>query len=119
MVRSSIIREVKESECFSIMVDEAKDVSKKEQMSMVLRYYYRSTVRESLLHFEAAQHLDAAALTEKIIQKLQHYGLDYKNNLVGQEYDGASVMSGKNSGYKHGLERKLLWHYMCTAMHTA
>ncbi len=74
MVYSSIIREVKESECFIIMVNEVKYVSKKEQMLMVLRYYCRGPVCESLLHFEAAQHLDAAALTEKIIQKLQHYG---------------------------------------------
>lgn len=40
MFCSSIIREVKESECFSIMVDETKDMSQKEQISMELRCYY-------------------------------------------------------------------------------
>ena len=29
---------------------------------------------------------------------LERYGLNYKNNLVGQAYDGAAVMSGKHSG---------------------
>jgi len=28
---------------------------------------------------------------------LERHGLDYRNNLVGQGYDGASVMSGKHS----------------------
>ena len=38
MVRSTIIKEVKESQVFALMADETKDVSKKEQMSFVLRY---------------------------------------------------------------------------------
>lgn len=33
-----------------------------------------------------------------IIDCLEKHGLDYRNNLVGQGYDGASVMSGKHSG---------------------
>ena len=39
MVRDEIIKEVKESEQFSVIVDETKDVKKKEQMSFVLRYF--------------------------------------------------------------------------------
>ncbi|XP_034146660.1 butyrophilin subfamily 1 member A1-like, partial [Esox lucius] len=93
MVRVSIINEVKESEVFAIMADETKDTKKKEQISLVLRYYYQGAVKESFLHFEAAEHLDAAGLTEKIIHILEKYGLDYRSNLVGQAYDGASVMS--------------------------
>ncbi|KAJ4947590.1 hypothetical protein JOQ06_009625, partial [Pogonophryne albipinna] len=48
--------------------------------------------------FKPRDRLDAAGLTEKIIQVLERYGLEYKSNLVGQAYDGASVMSGKHSG---------------------
>ena len=50
------------------------------------------------MHFESADHFDAAGLTEQIVQVLERYGLEYKSNLVGQAYDGASVMSGKHSG---------------------
>lgn len=98
MVRSTIISEVKESQVFALMADETKDAKKKEQISLVLRYYYRGAVKESFLHFEAAEHLDAAGLADKIIGILEKYGLEYRDNLVGQGYDGASVMSGKNSG---------------------
>ncbi|KAJ4939342.1 hypothetical protein JOQ06_028791, partial [Pogonophryne albipinna] len=48
--------------------------------------------------FKPRDRLDAAGLTEKRIQVLERYGLEYKSNLVGQAYDGASVMSGKHSG---------------------
>ncbi len=64
MVRSSIINEVKESGVFSIMADETKDTKKKEQISFVLRYYYQGAVKESFLHFESADQLDAAGLTK-------------------------------------------------------
>lgn len=66
----------------------------------MLRYYYTGAVKESFLNFESADRLDAAQLTEKIIQILERYGLDYKSNLVGQSYDDASDMSGKHSGFQ-------------------
>lgn len=37
MVRTEITEEVKNSEVFSIMADETKDLKKKEQISLVLR----------------------------------------------------------------------------------
>lgn len=117
MVRSSIINEVKESGVFSIMSDETKDTKKKEQISFVLRYYYQGAVKESFLHFESADQLDAAGLTKKIIELLERYGLDYKNNLVGQSYDGASVMSGKHSGVQARIKdvAKQAFYVHCNA----
>ena len=55
-------------------------------------------VHESFLEFQEAERLDAAGLTEKIIDCLERHGLNYKENLIGQGYDGAAVMSGKHSG---------------------
>uniref|UniRef100_A0A8D3E2D0 HAT C-terminal dimerisation domain-containing protein n=1 Tax=Scophthalmus maximus TaxID=52904 RepID=A0A8D3E2D0_SCOMX len=51
IVHSSIINKVKESEVFSLTADEIKDLKKKEQISLVLRYYYAGAVKESFLHF--------------------------------------------------------------------
>ncbi|XP_046906195.1 zinc finger MYM-type protein 1-like [Hypomesus transpacificus] len=117
MVRSSIITEVKQSEVFSIMVDETKDISKKEQMSFLVRYYYNGSICESCLTFEAAERLNAAALSQKIIEILQKYGLDYRNHLVGQAYDGASVMSGKNRGVQARIksDAPLAFYVHCNA----
>ena len=49
-----IIQEVKESEVFSVIADETKDLKKKEQLSLVLRYYYNGAVHESFLDFQQA-----------------------------------------------------------------
>ncbi|KAF3840229.1 hypothetical protein F7725_018946 [Dissostichus mawsoni] len=59
MVQEGIIYEVKASEHFSVMADETKDASKKEQMSLVVRYYYDGVVQESFLEYLEAEHLDA------------------------------------------------------------
>lgn len=72
MVQDSIVKEVKESEVFSIIADESKDLQKKkrkkEQLSLVLRYYYSGAVYESFLEFQHAQHLDAKGLSDLIIK---------------------------------------------------
>ncbi|XP_022529426.2 zinc finger MYM-type protein 1 isoform X1 [Astyanax mexicanus] len=117
MVRTKIIEEVKDSEVFSIMVDETKDVKKKEQISLVVRYYFSGAVHESFLHFESADRLDAAGLTDKIIHILQSHGLEYRDNLVGQAYDGASVMSGKYTGVQARIKEqaKHAFYVHCSA----
>lgn len=117
MVRSEIIKEVKDSEYFSVMADETKDVSKKEQISFILRYYYNGAIKESFLHFECAEKLDATGLTDKIVHLLEHHGLDYKNHLIGQAYDGAAVMSGKHSGVQARIrdKAKYAFYIHCSA----
>lgn len=51
---------------------------------------------------------------------MQKYGLDYRNHLVGQAYDGAYVMSGKNTGVPAHIKSEApLALYIHTVMHTA
>lgn len=78
MVKEEIIKEVKESAQFSVLVDETKDVKKMEQMSFVLGYYYNGVVQESFLEFQEADKLHAASLTEEIIGCLEKYWLEYQ-----------------------------------------
>ncbi|XP_068246858.1 zinc finger protein 862-like [Palaemon carinicauda] len=59
---------------------------------------HRCCVKESFLQFEAADKLDAESLPNTIFSCLDKFGLNYKSHLVGQGYDGASVMSGRNLG---------------------
>lgn len=67
MVQNEIISEVKESEFFSVIVDETKDLKKKEQISLVVRYYYNGAIHESFLHFQSAESLDAVGLLKMLI----------------------------------------------------
>ncbi|KAF7230313.1 tenascin-R-like, partial [Nothobranchius furzeri] len=117
MVKKEIIQEVKKSKQFSVIVDETRDVQKKEQISFVLRYYYSGVVHESFLEFEVAEQMDAAALSDKIINFLEKHGLEYKDNLVGQGYDGAAVMRGAHAGVQAKIKEvaKHAFYVHCSA----
>lgn len=117
MLAEGIMQEVKESAQFSVIVDETKDVNKSEQISFVVRYYYNGAIHESFLGFQEADRLDAAGLTSKIIDCLEKHGLDYRQNLVGQGYDGASVMSGSHSGVQARIKEvaKDAFYVHCSA----
>lgn len=75
-----------------------KHFKKKEQISLVVRYNYNWGHPLKFFTIQSAESLDAAGLTKMIIDCLEKHGLDNRNNLVGQGYDGASVRSGNHSG---------------------
>ena len=81
------------------MVDETKDISKKEQVTFVLRCIdsKEATIHEYFLTFVEATSLDAKSLTQYIVDTITKHQLDL-TCIVSQGYDGASVMSGKCSG---------------------
>lgn len=96
-VLSEITDELYQSTWFSIMVDESKDISGKEQLSVVVRYLFDHNLHEEFLGFVRLHELNAMYLKNSICEMLQTCNIDAKN-CVGQTYDGASVMSGTNAG---------------------
>ena len=76
----------------------SRDASRKNKISIVLRYCYNNKVYDSLLSFKVTDGLDAQSLAKSILEIMATYGLDYGSYLVGQRYNGASVMSGVNKG---------------------
>ena len=66
---------------YSILVDETKDCSKQEQLSIVIRYIdddTSSAIKESFLTFVPANSLNAESLTKYILETLTLYNLDPK-----------------------------------------
>ena len=97
MVRNVVCSGVEEAGFFSLLADETKDCSKREQMSIVLRYVDDAAViHEHFLTYVEAVGLTAEKLTEYIINVLDRFKLD-PQCMVSQGYDGASVMSGKRT----------------------
>ena len=72
IIRKDIASEVMEAEHFALMVDETKDVSKQEQLPIVVRYLHEESIHEEFLDFTAAEGLNADSLTSKILR----HGLD-------------------------------------------
>lgn len=108
MIRKQLRDEIKDAEHFAILVDESKDISKKEQISVIVRYLNTESERvvEEFLHFTPADGLDADSLFASIKQTLSRCGIDL-NCCVGQCYDGAAVMSGCNNGVQELFRREV------------
>ncbi|XP_077252545.1 uncharacterized protein LOC143891940 [Tasmannia lanceolata] len=96
---NSIIKDLGDS-LFSILVDEARDVSNKEQMAVVIRYVDKlGHVIERLLGITHVPNTTATSLKEEIEALLAKHKLSI-SRLRGQGYDGASNMQGEFNGLK-------------------
>ena len=115
LVRKSICQEIKKASIFSILVDETKDCSKKEQISISFRYVdiESAMIFERFLTYVHANKLDAESLTKHIIDTCTFHQLD-PSQIVSQGYDGASVMSGSLSGVQARM-RKYAIYIHCNA----
>ncbi|CAN6694897.1 unnamed protein product [Malus baccata var. baccata] len=88
----AIMKEVKESKFFSIMVDESRDISTKEQMTVILRYAdNKGQVIERFVGVQHVTETTSSKLKVSIDEFLKLHDLSY-SNLRGQGYDGASNM---------------------------
>ena len=98
--REEIVNEIRDSNRFSIIVDEARDVSTKEQMAIVLRYMDRKgVVKERFLELVHVRDTESSTLFHAIKSSLALHHLDVQN-MRGQGYDGASNMTGEHRGLK-------------------
>lgn len=109
LIIAEISSEVSKSTFYTILADETKDLSKKEQMSIVLRYVYEGSIHEQFVNINEAKQLDADGLTATILDAIDKMtgfskGGVILKNCVGQGYDGANVMSGHLNGVNVKLQ---------------
>uniref|UniRef100_H3A0I4 DUF4371 domain-containing protein n=1 Tax=Latimeria chalumnae TaxID=7897 RepID=H3A0I4_LATCH len=97
VLRESIVEEVRQAKYFSVLVDETKDVSKKEQLCLLLHYHRKGIIQERALGCFHIENLNAQSVSNLIIQEVQHLKFDV-NYTVAQCYDAASVLSGHLTG---------------------
>jgi hypothetical protein len=112
IIADTILNEIKNeiltSAFYSIIADETKDLSKIEQLSVVLRYVYQGVIHEEFVGFTPATALDAASLSSFIINSVSKLGISMAN-CIAQAYDGASVMSGMLSGVQARIRELVEW----------
>ncbi|XP_075076991.1 uncharacterized protein LOC142163716 [Nicotiana tabacum] len=95
----AIIKELN-GDCFALLVDESFDVSRKEQMAIVLRYVDRMRfVVERLIDIVHVKDTCASSLKEAIVDLLAKHSLSL-SYVRGQYYDGANNMQGELIGLK-------------------
>ncbi|XP_073061901.1 uncharacterized protein [Primulina eburnea] len=94
----NIIREEIAGSKYCIVVDEARDESKREQLSIVLRFVDKDgCIQERFFGLVHVSDTTALTLKNAIYSSLAHYNLDVQN-IRGQGYDGASNMRGEFNG---------------------
>jgi len=104
MLRKLISDSIRQAGFFSLLADESKYASKKEQLAIVVRYVDgKAIIHEQFLTFVEATSLTAETLTSYLISTLTEHGLD-PAFIVSQGYDGGSVMSGTCSGMQQRLK---------------
>ncbi|XP_050532818.1 zinc finger MYM-type protein 1-like [Daktulosphaira vitifoliae] len=107
LVLETIAKEVKEAKYFAILADETKDVSKTEQLSIMVRYYHNNIMNERFLGYVPCNELNAKALFDYINKTLSDCGINIKN-CIAQTYDGANVMSGKQNAVRSTVHTKFI-----------
>ena len=100
-VRTMIKAELQSAQLYTVIADETKDVSKSEQLSLVLRYLYNGSTHERFISFTKCNELNSEAVFSYIMAGLREMDVDVDvSNCVSQCYDGASVMFGCNTGVR-------------------
>jgi hypothetical protein len=90
-----VIRKEIEDAKFCILVDEAWDESKREQMAIILRFVDKyGFIRERFFHIVHVKDTTALTLKKKICDVLSCNDLKIQN-IRGQGYDGGSNMRGE------------------------
>nr|XP_023873541.1 zinc finger MYM-type protein 1-like [Quercus suber] len=90
-VRNAIREEIGDAK-FCILVDEARDESKREKMAIILRFVDKEGfIKERFFHVMHVRDTTALTLKNEICVVLSHYNLHIEN-IRGQGYDGASNM---------------------------
>ena len=64
------------------------------------------SVREEFLGFAVLEQMTASAIADQILSRCNKFGLDM-TKLLGQGYDGCSVMAGEEEGRVQAKIRKL------------
>ena len=107
MIKEHLTNDIKTANFFSVLADEATDVSNLEHMSVVLRFVEQSSlVREEFLGFVVCDEgLKGDAIAKKILRTVEDLGLNM-GHCRGQGYDGAANMTGKCIGAATIIQNK-------------
>lgn len=118
-IRGEILNRIHEAKYWSIMFDETTDLSHKEQMTLIVRYLWKESVKEDFISFidayKSAADLNREELKENkltgktlggiVLKHVKDLGLDL-SLCVGIGTDGASVMTSEEAGSVKQIQRE-------------
>ena len=107
MVLTSILADIKQNKYYTIILDEATDVSFKEQVSICIRHVSANTLEvcEDFTGLYETENTTSETLTILVKDAMCRYSLSL-SDCRGQAYDGAANLSGRLSGVQARISRE-------------
>lgn len=105
--KEHILREIRKSTYYSVILYCMPDVSHTEQLSLTVRYFTcesnkEPTIQERFLGFVPVESSTGDALTETLLRQLDDLKLPL-NNMRGQGNDNGANMKGKHAGVQQRI----------------
>ena len=98
LIRNKILERIRQACYFSVLADEATDISNDEQLSISIRYVDEGSPKEVFVEFhKCTTGVTGQAIADDILLNLKNWQLQLEF-LRGQAYDGAGAMAGKSKG---------------------
>ena len=98
-ILSSIASEIEDASCFAVTANETTDKSIKSHLGIVVRYLKGDTSTERCIGMINQSNLKDQAVVDTILSHLKSLNLPLEKE-IGQGYDGAISMSGKEKTFK-------------------
>lgn len=97
VISDNIKSQINKSDFVAVMIDESPDVSGREQLVLVLRYFHDDEVVDRFIKYiDVSTDRTAATLSSLVLEVLGEYNCLSK--LIAQTYDGAAVLSSDLNG---------------------
>ena len=109
-VTEKLAEDVKSARFYSILADEAQDISNQEQMALVIRFVDKEKkIREEFIGFiRCDKGVSGEALSKLIFAELNRLGISMQN-CRAQGYDGAGAMAGSKKGVAARISKLYPW----------
>lgn len=117
-VCEEILQKVKSAGIFSVIIDTATDISKINQFAFVLRYCSDDgEVFERLVCIDEVHDSSGKGMFNVFCKLCERHGLNWRKQLIGQAYDGASNMQSELKGLRGYIqaENPCALHVWCFA----
>lgn len=106
-IKSFIMKEIKEAKFFSVSMDSTFDLSRKEQISFIIRYVAEDgNINERLVALKDSPSTTGLSMFNIFETICNELSLDWLNYLVGQSFDGAQNMKGEYKGLQSRINDK-------------
>eukprot|EP00102_Acyrthosiphon_pisum_P012922 XP_008182269.1 PREDICTED: zinc finger MYM-type protein 1-like [Acyrthosiphon pisum] len=100
-LRDEILQKVKNAGMFSVIIDTTTDNAKIDQLAFVIRYCSDDgEVFERLVGIDEVNDSSGKGMFDVFCELCERYGLNWRKQLIGQAYDGASNMQSELKGLR-------------------